>query len=107
MSKNRDQRMHQLKAPPGTDEANFGEERFRVDNDGMINVPEEAVAGLVAQGGFEEIRDDRPVVPVGFGRVRHADPEASCSGDKQDDGSFMVSIESVNELVSHGFTPVE
>lgn len=107
MPKNRDQRMHHLKAPPGTDEANFGEERFRVDNDGMVDVPEEAVAGLVGQGGFLEIPEEEPGVPVGFGKVRHDDPEASCNGEKQEDGSFLVAIESVNELLAHGFTPVE
>lgn len=41
-----------LRAPPGTDEANYGELRFRVHDDGTISVPPEAVDGLCKVGGF-------------------------------------------------------
>lgn len=49
--------MVRLRAPLGTDEANHGTNRYRVDNDGVIVVPREAVEPLVSVGGFHLIEE--------------------------------------------------
>lgn len=41
-----------LVAPPGTDEANHGTERYRVGNDGRVAVPREAARHLIHNAGF-------------------------------------------------------
>jgi hypothetical protein len=41
-----------LIAPPGTDECNFGEVRYKVHEDGHVDVPQEAVDGLTRVDGF-------------------------------------------------------
>ena len=100
-------RMIKLHAPPGTDEANFGTERYRVDNDGTVYVPEEAAADLIASGGF--YADPEPVeLPEGM--VRLTGPEgASCSWGGQsfsagEDGALVVPVGAVAALASHGFS---
>jgi hypothetical protein len=40
----------ELIAPHGTDEANHGTERYRVDNNGRIRVPREAAFHLIRAG---------------------------------------------------------
>jgi hypothetical protein len=42
----------ELVAPSGTDEANHGTERYRVDNSGRVRVPREAAFYLIRYGGF-------------------------------------------------------
>lgn len=49
-----------LKAQAGTDEANFGGSRFPVNTDGVVEVPDDAAAALVAVGGFVDITDAAP-----------------------------------------------
>jgi hypothetical protein len=44
----------ELIAPYGTDEANHGTERYRVDNNGLIRVPREAAFHLI-RAGFKPV----------------------------------------------------
>lgn len=101
----KDKKTTKLKAPAGTDEANFGTERFRVDNDGTIEVPDEAVGPLLELGGFVEVLPP-PVIPDGHALVKHSDPDASCGGERFGDG-FLVPVHMVEALKSHGFKSVE
>lgn len=95
-----------LKAPKGTDEANAGGESFRVDNDGTIEVPEDAVGPLLEHGGFTEVKE-AAVIPHGHALVMHDDPKAATSaGEKFGDG-FLVPAHKVADLASHGFRAVE
>jgi hypothetical protein len=96
-----------LIAPPGTDEANHGTRRWRVDNNGRVKVPREAAAHLLNTGGFSLPKQDA-VLPHGFVRVRHhADPAASCGGTPLDDGAFMVPLADVAQYTAHGFFPLD
>ena len=102
-----------LKAPPGTDEANFGTERFRVDNSGEIDVPADAAEPLLNVGGFVMHTDPTSSASVGDIYYRNpTDPTAgfSCGGVSYSagaDGTFTAPAELAVELVSHGFFPVE
>jgi hypothetical protein len=101
-----------LHATQESDEANFGANRYRVDNNGDVDVDEEAVEALVAKGGF--ILDPAPPVEVPHGniRVQHvSDPAAMCAHRGMEfalesDGSVIVPIEAVEHLRAHGFHPV-
>ena len=94
-----------LKAPKGKEEANANGKSYRVENDGTIEVPDDAVQPLLATGGFVEV-DETPVeVPNGMVLVKSSDPTASCGGEKVGD-KFMVDVLTANELASHGFSIV-
>ncbi len=95
-----------LKAPKGTDEVNVGTESYRVDNDQIVEVPEEAVAPLLERGGFTEV-DAEPDVPEGFVLVGHPDPHASCGQGEKCGDFFKVPAAIASELIGHGFYPVE
>jgi hypothetical protein len=99
-----------LKVQAGTDEVNFGETRFPVDLNHEVDVPDDAVAGLIATGGCTVVAD--PIVlPDGLVQVRGPEGATSISwgGDVHEstDGLFMVPAGSVSDLMAHGFTPVE
>jgi hypothetical protein len=94
-----------LRAPKGTDEANADGKSFRVDNNGIVEVPDEAAAPLIERGGFTEVVEP-PAVPVGHALVMHSDPGAACEGEKFGDG-YLVPVDRVAELASHGFMPAE
>ena len=99
-----------LIAGQGADEANHGSQRFRVNNDKSVMVSPEAVAPLVAIGGFV-IADPVPPVAVPHGNVRvrnDRDPAASVTWNgttyrPDADGAIMVPIESLVDVASHGF----
>ena len=101
--------MVKLRATQGADEANVGGQRYRVDNDGTIDVPIEAEAPLLEKGGFV-LAEELP--PVSAGNVRVSHPEGiGCSFDgvnyePDEHGTIIVPAESVGALTSHGFTPV-
>jgi hypothetical protein len=100
-----------LTAPLGTDEANFGTERLRVDNDGTVDVPEEAVDSLVHMGGF--IRDPAAHQAHDDGTVPMRHPEGigcsvggvECAPDAN--GVVMVPSGAVASLAAHGFMAVD
>jgi hypothetical protein len=52
--------MIKLRAPRGTDECNYGTERYRVDNDGCVVVPVEAARHLVGAAGFVIVLEQEP-----------------------------------------------
>jgi hypothetical protein len=52
----------ELIAPYGTDEANHGTERYRVDNSGRLRVPREAAFHLI-RAGFKVIPPPAPDPP--------------------------------------------
>src|SRR5262249_45997658 len=58
-----------LRAGFGQDEANHGTARFRVDNDGVVWVPQEAVAHLTSRGGFAVARTVATSSTAAPGRV--------------------------------------
>jgi hypothetical protein len=95
-----------LRAPAGADEANYGTERFRVDNDGTVTVPEEAVESLTHTGGFAEIEEEEPV-PAGLIYLAHPDGVGCSFGGvsyaPDDKGRVTVPIVAVTALAAHGF----
>ena len=112
MSKNK-VRLH---APPGTDEANssFSPVPYRADNDGIVEVDEEAVGPLLEKGGFTLVDPPGIVeVPHGFVQVVHpTDAGASCSFGGESyvpdaDGVLTVPCEAVGDLLAHGFISFE
>lgn len=101
-----------LKAPAGTDEANFGTEKYRVDNDGTVVVSDEAAGPLLERGGFTLVSDDAASPPSSsFAKVSHPD-NASCSYggvtyEPDENGHLTVPLGAVGELASFGFTLIE
>jgi hypothetical protein len=91
----------------GGDEVTHGTRRFRVDNDGTVRVPREAVDQLLKNGGFA-LPKQEVAIPHGHVRVRHiSDENAQCSsGTPLSDGSCMVPHQDVAQLTAHGFYPV-
>ena len=72
-----------LIAPPGCDEASYGEHRFKVHDDGTVEVPMEAVEGLMHTGGFAlaEHHEHRP--SLGFAFMRGLAGAAHCSWGRE------------------------
>ncbi len=103
-----------LHATQGSDEANWSGSStpYRVDNDGSVEVDEEAVPALLEKGGF--ILDALPPVEVPHGSIRVAhvsDPGALCAHAGAEfvleaDGTLIVPVEAVFALGAHGFRPV-
>lgn len=101
---------HKLRAPRGTDEVNFGDRAYRVDNSGEVEVPEEAVPSLLATAGCIEVAAPAET-PDGFVRVVHDDATAVSIGqiayERASDGAFLVPAHAAADLVAHGFRAVE
>lgn len=102
-----------LKASAGTDEANQGTRRFRVDpNTQEVEVDADAAPALIERGGFEPVEKLALPTPRGFVRVRHSDPDAQLSWggetyDQDPDGSFLVPGAAAKYLSAHGFVADE
>ena len=99
-----------LRAAFGQDEANYGTARYSVDNDGLVQVPLEAVGPLTTIGGFVLAKTGGNAISVGLLTLHHGDA-AGCSyagsrylGDSN--GDVLVPAQAASELVSHGFVPV-
>jgi hypothetical protein len=103
-----------LRAPRGTDEANssMSSVPYKVGLDGTVEVDEEAVAPLLARGGFTLADVRQEPVPDGLVRMAHqSDPHASCSFDgvayaPGPDGFLLVPAGAVEALSAHGFVSV-
>jgi hypothetical protein len=100
----------QLRAVFGQDEANYGAARYSVDNDGLIQVPLEAVGPLTTIGGFVLAKTGDNAISAGTLTLHH-DDAAGCSyagrqylGDSN--GDVLVPAEAASELFAHGFVPV-
>ena len=96
-----------LHAPKGTDEANHDGHLYRADNEGNIEVPDEAIDLLTKTGGFvaEDKSDDDPTGSV---RVKSVNGGTSFSWGgnpytARADGSFLVPAVAVADLLPHGF----
>ncbi|MGA9826050.1 MAG: hypothetical protein WBQ53_14625 [Methylocystis sp.] len=96
-----------LIAPPGCDEANYGEHRFKVHEDGTVEVPMEAVEGLMHTGGFAPAKHPAPTPSLGFAFMRGlAGGSASWRGqafEPNADGLLRVPQEAIADLLPHGF----
>src|ERR1700734_3903591 len=98
----------------GADEANYsGAKPYRMANNGVFEVDEEAVGPLLERGGFI-LADPVPPVAVAHGFIRMqnlADRGASCSFGgvsyaPDADGCVVVPIEGAAILEGHGFIRV-
>ena len=108
-----------LRAAFGQDEANHGTVRYRVDGDGLVRVPRQAVSFLIGNGGFALVKttgaaiakaqppnaDSTPVVRL------HHDDAGGCSyaGSEypsDERGDVLVPADAAAELAAHGFVPV-
>jgi hypothetical protein len=99
-----------LRAAFGQDEANYGAARYSVDDDGLIQVPLEAVGPLTAIGGFVLAKTVDTVISAGALMLHH-DDAAGCSYAGRQylgnaNGDVLVPAEAVSELSAHGFVPV-
>jgi hypothetical protein len=68
----------QLHAAFGQDEANYGAARYSVDNEGLIQVPLEAVGPLTTIGGFVLVTTGDNAISAGALALHH-DDAAGCS----------------------------
>lgn len=108
-----------LRAAFGQDEANHGTMRYRVDGDGLVRVPREAVSFLIGNGGFTLANTTAAAIvgvqppnadPTHLVRLHH-DDAGGCSyaGSEypsDERGDVLVPPEAAAELAAHGFVPV-
>jgi hypothetical protein len=99
-----------LRAAFGQDEANHGAARYSVANDGLIQVPLEAVGPLTTIGGFVLVKTGENAISAGALALHH-DDAAGCSYAgrqylRDSNGDVLVPAEAVSELLAHGFVPV-
>jgi hypothetical protein len=100
-----------LRATQGADEANVDGVKYRVNNDGTVEVPQEAAPHLMGVGGFVEAEPNVPDLPEDHVRVAHDDATGLSFGgvsyERHEDGSFHVPAHAVAHLVAHGFVALE
>ncbi len=99
-----------LRAAFSQDEANHGAVRYLVDNDGLIQVPLEAVGPLTTIGGFVLARDSDNAISAGVLTLHHDDASGCSYAGRQflsdSNGDVHVPAEAASELLAHGFVPV-
>jgi hypothetical protein len=101
-----------LRVQPGTDEVNFGGDRYAVNPyDQTVTVPYEAARPLLDRGGARLAEPDTPAVPDIEVRMRHPDAGASVSiGGRTyqagEDGTVTVPFAMAAALTAHGFRRV-
>jgi hypothetical protein len=101
-----------LKVQKGTDEVNFGGERYPVNPlDWSVTVPAAAAGPLIDRGGAYLAEPDTPAVPDIVVRMQHTDPGASFSiGGRtyqaDSDGIVAVPFAMATALAAHGFERV-
>ncbi len=100
----------QLRAAFGQDEANYGAARYSVDNEGLIQVPLEAVGPLTTIGGFVLVTTGDNATSAGALTLHHDDAVgcsyAGCQYLGDSNGDVLVPAEAASELLAHGFVPV-
>lgn len=99
-----------LKITQGTDEANDGVQRYRVDPDGFVTVPADVADRLLSGGGFVDVTDPPEPIPAGMVRIAHPNG-SSCSWEgvtyaPDDKGFVTVPAAAVEDMAAHGFSPV-
>ena len=99
-----------LRAVFSQDEANHGASRYLVDNDGLIQVPLEAVGPLTTVGGFVLAKNSDNAISAGVLTLHHDDAAGCCYACRQflsdSNGDVRVPAEAASELLAHGFVPV-
>ncbi len=109
-----------LRAVFGQDEVNHGTARYRVDGDGLVRVPREAVLFLISNGGFAlanttaaaAIAEAQPTNadPSPLVRLHHDDAGGCSYAGRQypsdETGDVLVPPEAAAALAAHGFVPV-
>jgi hypothetical protein len=71
-------RLVRLLAPPGTDEANIGTNKYKVHDDGFFYVGcEENLEGMLKVGGFTIAADQTPTVAISASRLAVLEAEES------------------------------
>jgi hypothetical protein len=99
-----------LHAAFGQDEANHGAARYWVDNDGLIQVPLEAVGPLTTIGGFVLAKTNGNMISAGVLTLHHDDAAGCCYACRQfltdSNGDVRVPAEAASEPLAHGFVPV-
>jgi hypothetical protein len=107
-----------LRAMFGQDEANHGTARYRVDGDGLVHVPHEAVAFLISKGGFALAKTSAALAaeaqpnaadPSFLVRLHHDDARgcsySGCEYSSDENGYVLVPAEAAADLMAHGFVP--
>ena len=99
-----------LRATFGQDEANYGAARYSVDNDGVIQVPLEAVCSLTTIGGFVLVKTGNNAISAGALALHHDDGKGCSYAGRRyladANGDVLVPAEAASELFAHGFVPV-
>ena len=99
-----------LRAVFSQDEANHGASRYLVDNDGLIQVPLEAVGPLTTVGGFVLAKSSNNAISAGVLTLHHDDAARCSYAGRQflsdSKGNVRVPAEAASELSAHGFVPV-
>lgn len=103
--------MKKMKAPVGSEGANFGTKLFKLDDNGDVFVPDEAVETLSGVGGFELIIEPQEI-PQGQVKLRSLIGPQSCSSDgisysTGENDEVIVPTDVAEALLSHGFVLVE
>ncbi|HEY3910383.1 MAG TPA: hypothetical protein VGM07_10870 [Stellaceae bacterium] len=107
-----------LRAVFGQDEANHGTARYRVDAEGLVHVPPEAVDFLISKGGFvlpktsgAATAQPEPIdaKPDGLVRLHHGDAAGCSYAGRQypsdENGDVLVPAPAAADLMAHGFVP--
>jgi len=99
-----------LRAAFGQDEANHGTARYPVDNDGLIQVPLEAVGPLTTIGGFVLVKTGDNAISAGPLKLHHDDAAGFSYAGRQylgdANGDVLVAAEATSDLLAHGFVPI-
>lgn len=99
-----------MKAPIGSEGANFGTKLFKLDDNGDVFVPDEAVATLSGVGGFELIVEAQEI-PQGQVKLRSLIGPQACSSNgvsysTGENDEVIVPTDVAEALLSHGFALV-
>jgi hypothetical protein len=94
-----------------TDEVNHGTISYPVGNDGIVDLPPEAAAHVIRQGGAVQVDPPSPPPTEGVIKVQHADPSTILSYGQDvyapdKDGNLSVPIAIFLEIESHGFVAI-
>ena len=99
-----------LRGAFGQDEANYGAARYSVDNEGLIQVPLEAVGPLTTIGGFVLVSTGDNPISAGALTLHHDDAAGCSYAGRQypadSNGNVLVPAEAASELFAHGFVAV-
>ena len=109
--------MSRIKSPTGTTEVSVGEHRYEADIDGTITLPDEdASAVLASDAGFTVVDEvvapsqKQPLAKNATMRAPEGAESVSFAGldyHVDPDGTIAVPVEAVNDLIGHGYIPID